>query len=1088
LTVFLFCEIDHPALFEKKENPETEHLLASQYFLLEQIFHSHGAQWMKRTPSGVFSAFDGERPLDAALAALVSFQTETWGSLGQASLKIALHAGTAEQWGQDYLGPDILHTRQLLAAAWGGQILLTPAAVKETALPPEGTLRELGPQLLKDLMEPQKVYLFQHPKLSVREFPPLRSLAVYPNNLLYQSTPFFGREEELVQITTMLLNPDVRLVTLMGPGGFGKTRLAFQAAAELADRFPNGAYLVQLAPLSSDQFILEKIAGALHFIFHGAQDPKQQLLQFLRDKNILLVMDNFEHILEGASLVEEILKAAPQVKILVTTRERLKNSRERVFEVRGLRYPDGQQTVGMEGYSAVQLFLKSAKKQDSSFEVKPEDRIAVIRVCQLLEGMPLGIELASTWLKTLTLSQIPEKIETNRDTVAAVMPHLPARHQSLRAVFEYSWILLKEDQKRVLRTASVFRGGFTLDAAKRIAGANASTLKHLEDKFLVRRKPHDRFELHELLKYYAKEKLFDSPLEKEKVQAAHCVYFAQFLRHQEKKLKGSHQRTVLEQVMGEIDNLREGWTWAVDHQRKKEIEDYLDGLYHVYCTKTLLLEGRDVFSRAAQTLKNHKPEREAAAHFILTGKLLARWASFEHQLGQLPKAKELYEESLKFLKRGKARRALGFTLNGMGLEVEGLGNYTKARDYYQKGLRLYRKEKHSAGAAWSLNNLGHLASLWGEHARALKLSAEALVYYESGGDLQGMGWSHNLLGEALHALGRYDEARPHYQKGLAVYLESGDRKGVSWSFTNLGRTLEAMGDFAGAKNMYREGLVLDKEFGNRRGQAWSYLLMGEISWAQGEYAEAKKFYEEGRALYLETGDSRGVAWSWDMEGNLAVAQREYDEAGRCYEKSLAIVTLEGPSLPNRAWYDYHRGALAFFRGQYPPARRWFGKSLKLFEKLNDPRGQVACLTHLGETLLEEGQKEKAAQYFEKALPLALTAKLTPHVVDLVVALAQLLKVRGDERSALVFLVAALNQPTCRRQTKDKIVQFAHRLESKFSTDEVQDAVQQAKLSKIEDLAATWLSHEKKGRPVLKRNGFKTKPSAQARKKTGKRKG
>jgi predicted ATPase/Tfp pilus assembly protein PilF len=936
-------------------------------------------------------------------------------------------------------------------------------------------------------MEPQKVHLFQHPKLSVREFPPLKSLAVYPNNLLYQATPFFGREEELVQITEMLLNPEVRLVTLMGPGGFGKTRLALQAAAELTDRFPHGVYLVQLAPLSSDQFILEKIASALHFIFHGAEDPKQQLLQFLRDKNILLVMDNFEHILEGASLVEEILKSAPLVKILVTTRERLKNSRERVFEVRGLRYPDGQQTIGMEAYSAVQLFLKSAKKQDPSFEVKPEDRIAVVRVCQLLEGMPLGIELASTWLKTLTLPQIPEKIETNRDTVAAVMPHLPARHQSLRAVFEYSWILLKENQKRVLRTASVFRGGFTLDAAKRIAGASPTTLKELEDKFLVRRKPHDRFELHELLKYYAKEKLFDSPPEKEKVQAAHCVYFAKFLRHQEKKLMGPHQRAVLELVMGEIDNLREGWTWAVDHQRQKEVEDYLDGLYQIYCTKTLLLEGRDVFSRAAQAFKSRKPgPKVTAAYFVLTGKLLARWASFEHQLGQLKKAKALYEESLKFFKRGKDRRALGFTLNGMGLEVEGLGNYAKARDYYQKSLQLYRQEKHPGGAAWSLNNLGHLASLQGEHARALKLSGDALAYYGSMGDFQGMGWSHNLLGEALHALGRYDEARQHYQKGLSVYLESGDRKGVSWSFINLGRALEAMGDFNGAKNMYREGLVLDKEFGNRRGQAWSYLLMGEISWAQGEYAEAKKFYEEGRDLYLETGDSRGMAWSWDLEGNLAVAQREYDEADRCYEKSLGILTQEGLSLPNRAWNDYHQGALAFFRNQYPFARRFFEKGRQLFQKLNDPRGQVACLTHLGETFLEEGAPDEAARCFQKALVLGLETKLIPHVVDLVVALAQLLKVRGDERSALVFLMAALNHPTCRRQTKDKIVQFAHRLESKFSTDEVQDAVQQAKLSKIEDLAATWLSHEKSGRPVSTEKRRKLRRRGIIRKKTKKR--
>ncbi len=1071
MTVFLFCEIDHPALFEERETPETENLLAAQYFLLEEIFHAHGAAWLKRTPRGVSASYEGGKPLEAALAALSQFQSRQWGGWGRVPLKIALHAGAADQWDQDLVGPDVLHTQKLLDAAWGGQILLTPELLEALSLPPEASTRDLGSHLLKDLARPQSVHLLQHPSLPLREFPPLKSLGAYPNNFTYQSTSFFGREEEARQIEDMFLNGRARLVTLAGPGGFGKTRLALQTAADLVDHFPQGAFMIALAPLSSDQFIVEKIASVLQFAFNGVDEPRQQLFRFLKEKNLLLVMDNFEHILEGARLVGEILKAAPWVKVLVTTREKLKLPSEQVLEIRGLRYPEGLGAdAHWEAYSAVQLFLKSLRKQEPNFKLKPEDRGSVVRICQMLEGMPLGIELASTWIKTLPLAEIAEKIQSNRETVALVMPHLPSRHQSLRAVFEYSWVLLSEEQKHVLRTASVFRGGFSLDAALHIAGAGPAALKQLEDKFLVRHRPRERFELHELLKYYAKEKLFDSPLEKEKVQAAHCAYFAKLLRRKEKKLLGAAQRKVLHELLEEMDNIRESWIFAVDRGLEKPLSDMLDSLFYILCTKTWLFEGRDIFGRAAESLRKRAASRGKSPAFLtLLGKLLSRWASFEHQLGDLPKAKTLYEESLKVLKRAKNPKALGFTFSGLGLEVEGLGGYRESEVYYRKALGVYRREKDKAGTAWALNNLGHLSRLLGEHPAALKLCQEALRYYEASEDPQGLGWSHNLIGDILHELGRYEEARHHYQQGLSVYVESSDRKGVAWSFTNLGRVIEATGDFNGAKQMFREGMALDKEFGDRRALAWVSLLMGQTCWALGDYEEARRHYADGEKLYQDTADPRGTAWSLDLQGNLAVALRDFEEADRLYDRSQAILQKEGTNPLGQGWHCYHKGTVQFFKGRALPAEKWFKKSFTHFKKIKDPLGQVASLTHLGETVLEKGQMNAAENYFARALELALPIRLIPHVVDLLVALAQLLKARNDERSALVFLVAALNHPTCRRQTKDRIVQFATRLEARFSTDEVQDAVQQAKASRVEELAQTWLAGFSRGsRPKPKK--------------------
>ncbi|HET9869190.1 MAG TPA: tetratricopeptide repeat protein, partial [bacterium] len=280
---------------------------------------------------------------------------------------------------------------------------------------------------------------------------------------------------------------------------------------------------------------------------------------------------------------------------------------------------------------------------------------------------------------------------------------------------------------------------------------------------------------------------------------------------------------------------------------------------------------------------------------------------------------------------------------------------------------------------------------------------------------------------------------------------------VAWSFTNLGRVIEASGDFNGAKQMFREGMALDKEFGDRRALAWASLLMGQTCWALGDYEEAERHYREGERLYRESGDPRGSAWGLDLLGNLQVAQRRYEEAGKFYERAMVILRKEGLNVQNRGWHAYHQGALRFFQGDYAGADKWLRQGLAAFRSVADPLGQATCLTHLGESALERGRLREAEGCFARALELALPIRLMPHVADLLVAVAKLLKSRGDERSALVFLVAALSHPTCRRQTKDKIVLFTTKLESRFTTDEVQDAVQQAKASRLEDLAQAWLS-------------------------------
>lgn len=1084
--IFLFTEIDHPSLFKARGSSEADHVLAGQYFLLEEILHQHGAHWTHRTEKGVLSAFEGGDPARAALAIQQRFQDLEWEGFHKAKIRMAIHSGTAERIGQTYVGPEINHTLKLLDTAWGGQILFTVPAVHFVPLPPGARLHDLGKHSLKDLSLLQNIYAMVHPDMAPADYPPLRSLEIYPNNLLPQNTSFFGREEEIREIDAILTKTSARMVSLLGPGGFGKTRLALQCAAEIIEDFKDGVFLVPLAPLLSDQLIVGGIANALKFFFFGPDDSKVQLFNHLKDRNLLLIMDNFEHIIEGAQLVDEILKAAPKVKMIVTTREKLRVEGETVFEVRGLRYPENGLLDGLEACSAAQLFIKSAHRVKPDFALAPEERMSLLRVCQLLEGMPLGLELSATWIGTLSLPQIAEKIESSRDFLATTMPHLPPRHRSLRAVFEYSWILLSEAQKKSLKTISIFKGGFNAQGARKVAGASEELLRYLENKSLLRKRPDGRFEIHELLKYYAKEKLFDDPAAKAAAMDAHCVYFAELLRKKEKELRGASQGVVLEELVQEMGNIQEAWKRAVESLREKEIADCLDCLFAIYFNKGWTEEAHRAFKDAADEIKQRHPDpAEMSAKLkVLLARILSRLADFENDLYGPKKAQALFEESLDLFKSASALKHAGFALSGMGIVLETEGDYKTAKGFYEKSLKAYRQAKDRSGITWALSNLGHILVRLNYSEEAQKLIHQSLKLSEADKDFRSMGYAYNVLGDIHYESGNLLDAKGFYQKGFAAFLESGEKKGEAWSFTNLGNVAQGLGDYAGARQMYQESITLGMEMGERRALAWNKNLLGNVSWATGDYHEAQKLYQEGLALYREVGDIRGEAWSLDLMGNLKLAQREDVEAERFYLQAYSLVMKEGADFRNIAWNFYHLGTISLFRGRLKEARERFNQALTHFDHLKDNLGQVASLNHLGETACYLKESERAQKYLQRAVKLVLTTKAHPLLVDVLTGVAQLLKAQKDERRAISLLMVALAHPTCRQQTKDRMVTLAMELETHFSPQEVEGGFRWAKGTRMEEVAANWLDSvskreprktaKKKAKPVKKRAARKKK--------------
>jgi predicted ATPase len=726
------------------------------------------------------------------------------------------------------------------------------------------------------------------------------------DNLPPQSTPFIGREEELAEITARLAHPDCRLLTLVGSGGIGKTRLALQTAAHLAQSgtFLHGIAFVPLAPLGSSEFLVSNLAQSLAFSFSGRDDPKAQLLNYLREKEMLLVLDSFEHLLDGAGLLAEILQGAPEVKILVTSRERLNLRWEWIFEVEGLGYPDfrlkdardttddlqsfdyaqDRSDIYTLKFPAVQMFVQSARRVHPRFS-PAEENPSVVRICQLVEGMPLALEMAAAWVREYSCAEIARQIEHNLDFLASSLRDAPERHRNVRAVFDHSWSLLTEEQRRALEKLSVFRGGFYSEAAEQVSGASASLLSALTDKFLLRRSPSGRYDLHELLRQYVAEKLAAIPLEQERAHDSHCDYYADFLFQREGTLRGEKQKQVLAEMNEEIENVRAGWRCAVERRKDEALARSLDSLFVFYETRNLFQAGEQVFGTAVDSIaraENHADSRRQE----LLGRLLARQAVFSFRLSNYGKAKDLLRQSVAILRALDARAEMAFALNNLGNAAERLGEHAEARQLYQESLAICRELGDPWGIARALSNLGFIACQQGENREAQQLLEEALV----------------------------------------IRRQIGDRAGIAKALINLGLVANQLQEFAAAKRFYQESLTIFQEMDNQLGFAICLNNLGYTAYNLKEYAEARELYQKGLAIRRELGDQWGIA--------------------------LALDNL---------------GAVACEMGDYEASRMYFRQALKVAEEIGAVRRSVEVLVGMAALAAKQGQKEKAVELLALSL-------------------------------------------------------------------------------------------------------------------------
>ncbi len=404
------------------------------------------------------------------------------------------------------------------------------------------------------------------------------------HNLPAQVTPFVGRVSELEDILARLRDPNCRLLTLVGPGGIGKTRLALQAAESLCriegDQFKDGVRYVRLGPLQTAEGLVVVVAEALGLQFYERGEPRQQLLAYLRQKHLLLVMDSFENVMEDVRLVTEILRSAPAVRLLVTSRIRLNLRGEHLFSVDGLAYPKEETKFPVREFSAVELFVQGARRTLAGRDWEPdaEELSDVVRVCTLVQGMPLGILMAAAWVEMLSPAEIAAEIERGLDLLETNLQDVPARQHSLRSVFDHSWHLLTGRERDLFQNLSVFNGGLTVEAAREVTGASLQDLRALLGKSFLERGAHGRYEVHELLRSYAREKLDGDSALATGVRDRHSAYFCHWLRFKEEEIKGIKQRVAITAIKRDIGNALAACLWAADNGRVERLYQALNAL------------------------------------------------------------------------------------------------------------------------------------------------------------------------------------------------------------------------------------------------------------------------------------------------------------------------------------------------------------------------------------------------------------------------------------------------------------------------------------------------------------------------------
>ncbi len=822
ITLLLTDIVKSTALWQRTGNSYLAALERHQA-LLHRECRQHGGYVFKQVGDGFWIAFaSAQDALACAVACQRALAAEPWPEdVGALSIRMALHTGEAILKEGDYQGLTLHHAARLIAAAQGGQILLSEAteSLIRQAAPPGVNIRDIGRYRLRDAPGPEHLFQAEYPDMGQREFPPPPVSPDHTPNLPLALDRFIGREEETARIEEMLRGgaPQIRLLTLTGPGGTGKTRLALEVAHRLTEAFSGAVWLVPLADLPDARLIPDAVANALRLPRSSQAEPLEQVIETLSLQRSLLVLDNFEHLTGGegaaAALVRTLLVRAPTLTCLVTSRQRLNLSGERELPLAPLPTPQG--TPSLETLSAnasVQLFVDRAQAARPNFQLTGGNAPDVADLCTRLEGIPLAIELAAATASVLAPRQMAREIRNRYGFLVGGTADLPERHRSLWAAMDLSYQMLSPELQRFFARLCVFRGGWTAEAAEAVALAGTPALpgpaweylRQLRASSLVLAEENEeemRFRMLETLREYGRYRLVESE-EYEAVRGRHRAFFLTLAETAQAELKGPEQGMWLDRLEADNDNLRTALAWPEESETRLRLAASLDRFWR---ERGHVLEGRRWLDSALLQSKSVSAEIRAKA-FNAAG--ILAWAA-----GDFAAARSQYTASLNVYRTLKDKRGVAKTFNNLAIIASELADFAKAAALYEKSLAVYRSLNGGAPIAALLGNLGALENQRENRPAARRYLQEALTTFHSIGDIMGYAQTLHNLAEVEYNEGNYATARQHVEESLAILRDLEDRSKVTNTLTLLGMITKEQHDYEQAARLLAAADRIRKEMG-----------------------------------------------------------------------------------------------------------------------------------------------------------------------------------------------------------------------------------------------------------------------------------
>ena len=805
-------------------------------------------------------------------------------------------------------------------------------------------------------------------------------------------TPVFGREDETAQVLAFLAEPTTRIVSLLGAGGSGKTRLAVHTAQQLAatadaHRYRDGVYFVPLAAVTQPDLILLALASALALQLHERSPARNQVLDFLRQKQMLLIFDNFEHVIDGVELLEAILAQTVGVQLLVTSRVPLNLIGEQRFRVDGLRFPPTEETENNTqpdtlddflDYSGHRLFVQMARLVQPGFTPNAEDQRAITAICRLVQGMPLALEIAAAWVRLMACTTIEQEIRRGLDFLTTPMRNLPDRHRSIRAVFDYSWQRLSPAEQRTLAQLSVFRGDFTLDALLTVTDGGAVEAANLLDWALLQRSSGQRYILHELLRQYAEEQRQRLPkvngeTAAEQTERRHSRYFLDLVAREEEKLYGPALPQVQAQLRQSLDNIRQAWRWAVTHNQVDDLARSASGLALLLSLAGYWQEGEDLLSTAVTGVA-------ALGAAAATGRgdetirpflswLMVQQVRFMVAQGKLDRADELLRQALAGLEESTQHkwRAYGLTVQ---VDLRRMrGEYDAGLACGKQALAIFQGLGDRNGEAQALNRIGQIFWQRADYAQALDYQKQALQLEQALDHPRGVAQCLSSMGLIYYKQSQYDEALTCHQQALAVARALGNRGDVARHLSNIGVVYIDRGEHAQASAYYEEALAIDRELGNRLGVAIRLTNLGMIYWNSGDFGRGLAATEEAHAILVEVGHRSGEAITL---GNMGVILWRMGEMTQALARHGAALALD-EELGNWDCVARHlsnMGIVHVDEGRYDEAMAFYARAMTVHETLNIPFHRSELLVRKARLHLLRQEVDEARRLNEEGLALA----------------------------------------------------------------------------------------------------------------------